>query len=55
MGGLLLATGIYGFAYLYFTSNRSLSKEITNKQYRFIFTGTMIVGVGFIIGHFLSD
>jgi len=55
MGGLFLATGIYGFAYLFFTSNRPLSKEFTNKQYRFLFAGLMIGGAALIIAHFLPD
>jgi hypothetical protein len=55
MGGLFLVTGVYGFAYLYFTANRQLSKEMTNKQYRFLFAGMVIMGVCSIVAHFLSD
>jgi hypothetical protein len=55
MGGLFLVMGIYGFAFLYFTSNRPLSTVMTNKQYRFLFAGLMVVGAGMIAAHFLPD
>ena len=55
MGGLFIVTGIYGFAVLYFTSNKPVSTVLTNKQYRWIFGSLMAIGLFLVALHFVPD
>jgi len=53
MGCMFFATGIYGFAYMYFSPRKKLSDVLTNKQYRWIFAGFIVFGVVLAISNFV--
>ena len=44
IGCLFVATGIYGLAFMYFNPKKKLSDVFTNKQYRWMFIGLIVLG-----------
>jgi hypothetical protein len=55
IGGLLVATGIYGLAYMHFSHQKKLSDMVTNKQYRWVFIGMVAGGAILAISDVFFD